>query len=117
MSQDQFLSAATRTIEMNVPLSPVISAERIEARRITIPAGIGAGLHVHNGPVVGNIVSGTVAFQIEGEPMQTLRPGDTFFEPQDVRIARFDALDEDVTFLAYFPLTSGQEAEIEFPPA
>jgi len=116
MSQDQFLSRVTRTIEMNVALSPMVSAEQIEVRRISMPAGVAAGLHVHNGPVVGSIVTGTVAYQIEGEPEQILRPGDVFFEPQGVRIARFDALDEDVVFLAYFPLTSGQESAIEFPP-
>lgn len=116
MSQDQFLSRATRTVELNVELSPVVSAERIEVRRISMPAGLAAGLHVHNGPVVGNIVTGRVVYQIEGEPERILGPGDVFFEPQDARIARFDALDEDVVFLGYFPLTAGQEAGIEFPP-
>jgi hypothetical protein len=32
-----------------------------------------------------------------------------FFEPAGVPIAHFDALDENVTFLGYFPLTAGQE--------
>ncbi|RMI33673.1 cupin domain-containing protein [Nocardia stercoris] len=80
-----------------------------------MPAGTAAGLHVHNGPVVGNIISGRVAYQIEGEPVQILGPGDVFYEPQDARIARFDALDADVEFLGYFPLTAGQEPALEFP--
>ncbi len=117
MAQEQSFAAMTRTIEMDVALSPEIPAGRIEARRIRIPAGVAAGLHVHNGPVVGNIVSGVVAYQIEGEQVQILRAGDLFFEPQGVRIARFDALDEDVTFLAYFVLAAGQDAGIEFPSA
>lgn len=116
MPEDRF-SSVTRTIEMTAVLSPSVAADRIEVRRIRIPAGVAAGLHVHNGPVVGNIVSGTIAYQIEGEPVRTLAPGDVFFEPQGARIARFDALDEDVTFLAYFPLVAGQDAEMEFPPA
>ena len=44
-----------------------------------------------------------------------LRPGDVFFEPEGARIARFDAQDAGVTFLAYFLLGSGQEAELSFP--
>jgi quercetin dioxygenase-like cupin family protein len=112
MSEQDF-SAVTRTIEMTAELSPVVAAERIEVRRIRMPAGVAAGLHVHNGPVVGNIVSGKVAYQIEGQDVRTLGPGDVFFEPQGARIARFDALDEDVTFLAYFPLVAGQNSEME----
>ncbi len=112
---EQGLSAVTRTIELTAVLSPVVAADRIEVRRIRMPAGVAAGLHVHNGPVVGNIVSGRVAYQIEGEQVRTLGPGDVFFEPQGARIARFDALDEDVTFLAYFPLVPGQNAEMDFP--
>jgi len=42
-------------------------------------------------------------------------PGDVFFEPEDARITRFDAQDAGVTFLAYFLLGPGQEAEISFP--
>ncbi len=48
-------------------------------------------------------------FQVEGENEVILRPGDVFFEPAGVPIAHFDALDENVTFLGYFPLTAGQE--------
>lgn len=99
---------------MTAELSPVVSADRVEVRRIRMPAGVAAGLHAHNGPVVGNIVSGRVAYQIEGEPLRILEPGDVFFEPQGARIARFDALEQDVTFLGYFLLTEGQESEMDF---
>jgi hypothetical protein len=44
-----------------------------------------------------------------------LRPGDVFFEPEGARITRFDAQDAGVTFLAYFLLGPGQEAEISLP--
>jgi hypothetical protein len=43
-----------------------------------------------------------------------LHPGDVFYEPKGVRIARFDAQDEGVTFLGYFLLDAGEQAEIEF---
>lgn len=80
-----------------------------------MPAGTAAGLHVHNCPVVGSVVAGSVIYQIDGESASVLRPGDAFFEPEGARIARFDAADEDVTFLAYFLLDDGQEPRLETP--
>ena len=50
-----------------------------------------------------------------GGPAAVLRAGDVFHEPAGVPIARFDAGDEGVTFLGYFLLGAGENAEIEFP--
>ncbi|MFF4490959.1 cupin domain-containing protein [Streptomyces sp. NPDC001544] len=86
-----------------------LATERVQVGRIHRLAGHASGRHVHNGPVVGSIVEGTVRFQVEGQAETVLRPGDVFFEPAGVPIAHFDAMDEDVTFLGYFPLTAGQE--------
>ena len=72
-------------------------------------------MHVHNGPVVGSILDGSATFQIDGEPESILGPGDVFFEPEGARIARFDARDDGVTFLAYFLLDQDQDPEINFP--
>jgi DNA-binding transcriptional MerR regulator/quercetin dioxygenase-like cupin family protein len=88
---------------------------RVEVREIRILAGTEPGLHVHNGPVFGSVLSGSVIYQIEGEPSTVLRAGDVFYEPEGVRIARFDATDEGVTFLAYYLLAEGEDAEITFP--
>jgi len=33
---------------------------------------------------------GTIAFQIEGQPVQHLKAGDAFYEPANVLVARFD---------------------------
>ena len=74
--------------------------------------GHAAGLHVHNGPVVGSILAGLATYQIEGQPASVLQPGDVFFEPEGERIARFDAGTDGVTFLAYFLLAPGQEPEL-----
>jgi hypothetical protein len=65
---------------------------------------------VHNGPVVGSILDGSVVFQVAGQPASVLRAGDVFFEPEGERIARFDA---GVTFLAYFLLEDGEAAQLE----
>jgi quercetin dioxygenase-like cupin family protein len=88
---------------------------RVEIRRITIAPGHAGGLHVHNGPVLGSIETGSAIYQIEGEPASVLGAGDVFYEPKGVRIARFDAQDEGVTFLGYFLLDTDEKPEIEFP--
>ncbi|WP_067829576.1 hypothetical protein [Nocardia inohanensis] len=115
MSEDQLPSNVTRSVLLNVAFAQAKRVSRVEVRRITMPAGTVAGLHVHNCPVVGSIESGSVAYRIEGEPERVLRPGDYFFEPEAARITRFDALDEDVTFVGYFLLAADQSPLIEFP--
>lgn len=105
----------SRDILLDVGLGQAKDTHRIQVRRIQITPGHAAGLHVHNGPVIGSVLRGSVVFQVEGEPESVLRPGDVFFEPEGARIARFDAQDEGVTFLAYFLLGPGQEPEISFP--
>ncbi|HEY1531803.1 MAG TPA: hypothetical protein VGF80_13360 [Galbitalea sp.] len=90
---------------------------RVEVRRIRMLAGHPGGLHVHNTPVVGSIVAGSVIYQIEGSPAEVLRAGDVFFEPQDVRIARFDAQEDGVEFLGYFLIADGEEASLSVPDA
>lgn len=58
---------------------------------------------------------GSVAFHLEGEPEVALTPGGVFHEPEGCRIARFDALDADVAFIAHFLLSAGQQPELELP--
>jgi quercetin dioxygenase-like cupin family protein len=70
------------------------------------------GWHVHNGPVAGGVLSGSVTYQIDGQPASVRHAGDVFFEPAGERIVRFDAGDDGVTFLAYFVLSPGQEAQL-----
>ncbi|WP_405139173.1 cupin domain-containing protein [Nocardia sp. NBC_01388] len=108
-------ATVTRTIELDVRLPQPKLTERVEVRRIRMAAGTHAGLHVHNGPVFGSIVTGTVIFQLDGEPEIVLGPGDVFYEPETARIARFDAGDTDVEFLGYFLLAADQQPELEFP--
>jgi len=105
----------TRDVLLDVHLRQAKDTHRIEVRRIQIAPSHAAGLHVHNGPVVGSIIDGSVFFQIDGEPESVLVPGDVFFEPEGMRITRFDAREDGVTFLAYFLLGPGQEPEISFP--
>jgi quercetin dioxygenase-like cupin family protein len=105
----------SRVTIMDQKLPEPLATQRVEIRRIAIAPGCAGGLHVHNGPVFGNIETGSAAYQIEGEPETELRPGDVFYEPEGVRIARFDALEDGVTFLGYFLLADGVNAELVFP--
>ena len=105
----------SRTVLMDARLRQVKETGHIEIREIRILPGHAAGLHVHNGPVVGSILQGSVTYQVEGQPEAVLRAGDVFFEPEGERIARFDASDDGVTFLAYFLLSPGQDPELTFP--
>jgi len=102
----------TRTVLLDARLRQVKATGRVEIREIRILPGHAAGLHVHNGPVVGSILAGLATYQIEGQPASVLQPGDVFFEPEGERIARFDAGTDGVTFLAYFLLSPGQEAQL-----
>ena len=99
----------SRAIVLDVPLDPSLDTGRMQVRRITMAPGVVAGAHVHNGPVFGNIVEGSVVYQIEGQPETLLRVGDTFYEPADTVISRFDATEEGVVFYGYFPVSADQE--------
>jgi quercetin dioxygenase-like cupin family protein len=107
----------SREVVLDVRLPGGLPTDRVEVRRIRMVAGHPAGLHVHNEPVFGSIVAGSVWYQVEGEPTSELLAGDVFYEPQDARIVRFDAGPYGVEFLAYFPLSSNQQPEIAFPEA
>jgi quercetin dioxygenase-like cupin family protein len=101
----------TREVVLDVALLG-LPVDRVEVRRIRMAPNVAPGAHVHNGPVLGNVLEGSVLFQVEDGEQVVLRPGDVFFEPAETRISHFDALDEGAVFLGYFPLRSGQQAEL-----
>jgi quercetin dioxygenase-like cupin family protein len=102
----------TRTVVSDIRLPAVKATDRVQVREIRILPSRATGLHVHNGPVFGSVAAGSVVYQIDGQPATVLRPGDVFYEPEGERIARFDAQEDGVTFLAYFLLSPGQEPEL-----
>jgi len=104
-----------RDVVLDVNLPDALPTERVQIRRIQILPGHPAGLHVHNGPVVGSVLEGSVIFEVEGEARSVLKPGDVFYEPEGARIAHFDAGADGAIFLAYFLLRAGQEPALEFP--
>ena len=102
----------TRVVLLDQRLPEPQATERIEARRIRMPARHFAGAHVHNCPVLGSIVAGHVRFRVAGQDAVVLGPGEVFYEPEGAVIDHFDALEEDVVFLAYFLLPGGQTPQI-----
>ena len=105
-------STVVREVLSDQQLPAALPTTHVEIRRITMSAGISPGAHTHNGPVFGSIERGGVVFQIDDGPELELGPGDTFYEPADTVITRFDATDDGVVFLAYFLLTQGQASEL-----
>lgn len=105
----------SRVTVMDQRLPEPLATQRVEIRRITIAPGYAGGLHIHTGPVFGSIEVGSAIYQIEGQPETLLAPGDVFYEPAGVRIARFDAQEGGVTFLGYFLLADDEDVELIFP--
>jgi quercetin dioxygenase-like cupin family protein len=103
----------TREILLDEAVSPVKATARIQIRRIRIAPGYPAGPHTHNGPVFGSIETGSAVFQVAGRAPSVLRPGDVFHEPEGAVIEKFDATEEGVTFLGYFPVADGEDPEIK----
>jgi len=63
-------------------LDPANLTSRIEVKQIEFKPGQVTGLHLHPCPVTGYIAKGTVSFQVEGEPVKTLKAGDSFCNPR-----------------------------------
>lgn len=101
--------AIERDIVQDVMLANPRPVGRIQTRRITMQPNVAGGLHLHNGPVVGSIERGSAIYQVEGGGEQLLQAGDTFYEEEGTRIARFDAGPEGVVFLAHFPVATHEE--------
>ena len=55
--------------------------KEIIVKRIELKPGASAPPHVHPGMVTGYVETGTLEFHLKGEPLKTLKAGDTFFEP------------------------------------
>ncbi len=106
-------AAIARKTLLTASIAGQKTVDRVEVRQIDIAANQQPGAHIHPCPVVGNIISGSILFQIEGQPVQTLKAGDAFFEPADTRIARFDTAAQPARFIAYFLLGKDEQNVIK----
>jgi quercetin dioxygenase-like cupin family protein len=50
---------------------------------VTVPPGPGSPPHRHSGFVLGYVLEGEFRFGVRGQPEQTLKAGDVFYEPPD----------------------------------
>jgi quercetin dioxygenase-like cupin family protein len=107
------------TIERKALLTAVMNGAnpvaRVEIKEIELKAAQRTGLHRHPCAVVGYVADGAIVFQIEGEPENTLKCGDAFYEPVNVRVARFDNASETAPakFIAFYLLGPGEDRLIE----
>jgi quercetin dioxygenase-like cupin family protein len=85
--------------------------ERMECHSIELPPGQKTGYHLHEGGVIGYVLEGEIAFQLEGGEVQTLKNGSAFFEPPNQQVVRFDNLSQSAParFLAIYPLSGTQQ--------
>jgi quercetin dioxygenase-like cupin family protein len=85
--------------------------ERVECHSIVLPPGQKTGYHLHEGGVIGYVLDGKIAFQLEGGEVQTLTKGSAFFEPPNKPVVKFDNLSPSAParFLAIYPLSGVQE--------
>lgn len=97
-----------RTPLLTAPIAGTRTVERVEVRRIRMEPGLASGLHLHPCPVIGMVTEGSVLFQVEGEEGRVLKPGDAFFEPANVEVPHFDALEQGATFVAHYLLGPGE---------
>jgi quercetin dioxygenase-like cupin family protein len=106
-------SPVVRTPLLTALLDSPKIVEHIEIRRVDMAANIASGMHLHPCPVVGMIVEGSVLFQVDGELARVMHTGDAFYEPANVHIPHFDALEQGASFAAYYLLGPGETETIQ----
>ena len=84
----------------NLLSSKIVSS--IRGQEIELPENTTPGAHTHPCPVIGYILEGTVIYQIKGGVAKTLNAGDSFYEPENTIISRFESQDKPVKFIAYY---------------
>jgi quercetin dioxygenase-like cupin family protein len=104
--------SVSRTDLLTALLVPGKTISKIEIKEVTLGPNVKAPLHLHPCPVVGIVSKGEIAFQIEGKPVQHLKVGDAFYEPANVRVARFDNEGNSTATFSAFYLLGDKELEL-----
>lgn len=79
--------SASTMLEVQFTPRPVA---KVEGGDFHFVPGQPAPVHTHLAPAIGIVVKGTILYRVEGEPLQTLKAGDAFYEPVGPRILCFD---------------------------
>lgn len=86
---------------------------KVEIQEVAMNVGIDAPLHLHPCPTVGVITEGKIAFEIEGKQTQYLNAGNAFYEPADVRVAKFNnAGNTPAKFVVFYLLGENEKETI-----
>ncbi len=106
----QAVNKVVRTPILTVPLTAAKTIDHVRGVSIDFAPSQRTGRHQHPIPVVGYIVSGTIAFQVEGQPARTLHAGEAFYEPADTTIAVFDnaSNSEPAKFVGFYLMGAGE---------
>ncbi|WP_306599597.1 cupin domain-containing protein [Geothrix sp. 21YS21S-2] len=97
--------AVQRRNLLEAALAPPKAVGSVSVQDVTMATGQKAPLHLHPCPVIGVVIEGRIAYQIEGEPTTFLKAGDAFYEPAGVHVARFDNVgDTPARFVAAYLL-------------
>lgn len=83
-------SSVSRAKLLTVTLEQPFNVRNILSQRIEMAPQVAGQKHYHPMPVVGYLVSGEIAFQIQGQETQMLKAGDAFFEPADAVVVRWE---------------------------
>ena len=96
---------------------PARNVSSVDVREITFSPKQQTGRHQHPIPVMGYIASGSVLFQVEGQPSKILHTGDAFYEPANTTIVHFDnqSATDSLKFVAYY-LLNGETELIKMMP-
>ncbi len=93
----------TAVIERGKPVA------KVAVQEVTMSVGVHAPLHLHPCPTMGVVTKGEITFEMEGAPVRHLTVGEAFYEPADVRVAKFNNEgDVPATFVVFYLLGEGE---------
>ena len=88
LASAQEKSAAATEMPVVKPLSAVDIFEKVDGKHmrsstveVTLGPGVASMPHRHPGAVFGYVLEGEFEFKVKGKEMQTLKAGETFYEP------------------------------------
>lgn len=108
------MSSVSRKSLLSAKIDPPQPIDTVDIVEVTMPPHTHAPLHLHPCPTLGVVTSGVIIFQIEGQQPQNLLPGDAFYEPANVPVARFDN-DGDIPakFVVHYLLSKTQRETLK----
>lgn len=104
---------AERKVVLDHELKEAIDGKhaRVAMVELTYPPGTGTPKHQHAGSVFVYVIEGAIESQVEGQPLQTYKQGEAFFEPAGAMhlVSRNASADKPAKFLAVFLTEKGAQ--------